>query len=96
MRDEIARGAAIKPPRFLAFVVKYVSLPYLLIIAIFWMTRNLKTRIMSTMEDSVAQLSILFFIAMFVFLFILSTITMKRWREEETRAPDSRSDVEAQ
>lgn len=96
MRDEIARGAAIKPPRFLAFVVKYVSLPYLLIIAIFWMTRNLKTRIMSTMEDSVAQLSILFFIAMFVFLFILSTITMKRWREEETRTPDSRSDVEAQ
>ena len=84
MKEEISLGSKIKPPTFLAFVVKYLSFPYLLVIAIFWTAKNLKGRIEATMGDHVAQLSIAFFLVLLAFLFALSVITIKRWRAQNS------------
>lgn len=80
MREEISLGSRIKPPTFLAAVVKYVSFPYLLVIAIFWAFRNLKGRIQQTMNDSVAQLSVGFFLVLLAILLTFSIVTLRRWR----------------
>ncbi len=82
LREEIALGSKIKPPTFLAFVVKYLSFPYLVVIAIFWASKNLKGRVLATMQDYVAQLSIGFFLLLLAFLFTLSVVTIRRWRAE--------------
>ena len=88
MREEIALGAKIAPPCFLANVVKYVSFPYLLLIAIFWMFKNLGARIEAVRADQVAQLSLGFFAILLVLLFVLSIITMRRWSKTALKPID--------
>ena len=88
MREEIALGAKIAPPCFLANVVKYVSFPYLLLIAIFWMFKNLGARIEAVRADQVAQLSLGFFAILLVLLFVLSIMTMRRWSKTALKPID--------
>lgn len=96
MREEIARGSKIAPPCFLANVVKYISFPYLLIIAIFWMFKNMGARIEAVRADSVAQLSLGFFAIILVLLFILSVKTMKRWSKNALKPIDEEKNAATQ
>ena len=96
MREEIARGSKIAPPCFLASVVKYISFPYLLIIAIFWMFKNMGARIEAVRADSVAQLSLGFFAIILVLLFILSIKTMKRWSKNALKPIDEEKNAATQ
>ena len=91
--EEIAAGSAIRPPRFIANVVKYVSFPYLLAISIFWMYKNMGDRLEQLKENHVAQLCIGFFFLVILFLFILSMVTLNRWKRLEAQGVENVADA---
>ena len=82
LQKEIAFGASIKPPTFLANVVKFVSFPYMAIIVIFWMVKNLGRRIQEFHEIPVVRYVFVFFALLAAGLLILSGIVTKRWATE--------------
>ncbi|MDO5308313.1 MAG: sodium:calcium symporter [Planctomycetia bacterium] len=85
LQAEIDSGARVRIPRLLGYVVKYVSFPYLVCIAVFWGVRNLGDRFNEIRSNHVAQLSLGFFVVLIVLLTLLSMIVMKRWEREEAR-----------
>lgn len=91
-RKEIALGSKIKPPTFLANVVKYVSLPYLTIIVVFWMAKNLGGRFQEFRDNPVVRYAFVLFAILAAGLLILSGIVTKRWTHEKKETA-SQNDV---
>ena len=87
--EELNRGAEIRIPRFVKFIIKYVSPTYLLVIFGFWVhqeffkvseTPDKLTRLQQIRESSVVQLSLGFIVAVFILFVLLVSQSTKRWR----------------
>ncbi|MGI6402183.1 MAG: hypothetical protein ACOX0A_08765 [Thermoguttaceae bacterium] len=78
-RDEISYGSRIKPPTFIVNVVKYVSLPYLVVIVILWLARNLGSRFQEFRENPVVRYACFFCAILAAGLFMLAWIITSRW-----------------
>ena len=76
-------GAIVKLPRFIVPLLKYVSLPYLVLIFAFWCYKNLKGRIIGVANNVVAQYSLLYIAGLALGLLALALIALRRWRKKE-------------
>lgn len=83
MVTELERGAKIRVPKRLGFVVKYVSIPYLAIIFALWLWNNLGARLSGIAEDSAARISLAFIGLLTIALVVVSLRAARRWRREE-------------
>ncbi|MDD3589126.1 MAG: hypothetical protein PHO46_02475 [Thermoguttaceae bacterium] len=83
LRKELDCGAIVKLPRFIGPLLKYVSLPYLVLIFAFWCYKNLKGRIIDVANNVVAQYSLLYIAGLALGLLALTLIALRRWRKEE-------------
>ncbi|MBP3556879.1 MAG: hypothetical protein J6K20_04135 [Thermoguttaceae bacterium] len=86
MTAELERGAKIRVPSALGFVVKYVSAPYLAIIFAFWLWNNLGARLAGIADDRAAQVSLAFIGFLTAALIVVSLKASRRWRREEEDA----------
>ncbi|MDR1959070.1 MAG: sodium-dependent transporter [Planctomycetaceae bacterium] len=78
---EIRRGAKMQVPNFIAFVIKYVSPLYLIVIFGAWLSINLPKRIAMIRSESVVQLSCYFMFGLAVFFSLILVYALKRWRK---------------
>jgi SNF family Na+-dependent transporter len=90
--QELDRGAEIRIPPWVKYVIKYVSPVYLLTIFAFWCHQQfLKapekadelTRLQQIREDPVVQMSVGFTILVTIFFALLIAQSVKRWRRAE-------------
>ena len=86
MTAELERGAKIRIPRLLGFVVKFVSTPYLAIIFAFWLWNNLGARLAGVAHDRAAQVTLAFIGVLTATLIVVSLKASRRWRREEESA----------
>jgi SNF family Na+-dependent transporter len=80
---EIEMGSFLKLPKFVGFIIKYISPAYLIIIFILWSYQKVPDyvhKIASVPETRYAVIFILFFI---IFLFLLTGTAVQRWRKKE-------------
>ncbi len=82
MIRELSGGAKIKVPFFIGSVLKYASLPYLLIISGFWLYQNSWSRFQTIVQDSLAQIIIGFLILTAIFYEYVVWKTLRRWKAE--------------
>ncbi len=87
---ELTRGAEIKIPRFVMYIIKYVSPTYLLIIFGVWIyqmaTAQEGNKFSTLAENPIAQLSVgLMLTTLVLFLFLIAQ-SNKRWDAQEARA----------
>lgn len=80
---ELDCGAALRVPRIFAFVIKYVSPVYLLVIFGAWAWQNMGGYVRSFREDSVVRWSIFFLLAVLVLLLWWIRLAVRRWEKEE-------------
>ena len=80
--QEIDRGAEIKIPRFIGFVIKYVLPMYLLTIFVAWLYTELPGRIAAFQENNVVRLSTGFMILIAIYLIFVTSIAINRWRNQ--------------
>ncbi len=81
---ELDRGATIRLPRIIGFVIKYVSPTYLLVIFALWLTKNLPERVAAIREvpdgqPPVALMSIVFIGVVVLFFGVLIARANRRW-----------------
>ncbi len=83
MFEELDSGAKIRAPRFVGFVLKYVSTPYLLIIFALWGWKELGGRIKQLCTDHVAQFALAVMILTIAFFIFVTHRAMKHWKKFE-------------
>ena len=86
--DELRRGAEIRVPTFVKYMVKYVSPVYLLGIFAFWIHREFfdpekAVRLKQVREDLIVQLSVGFIVIVVALFLLLIAQSVKRWRALE-------------
>ena len=79
-------GAALRLPRFLIFVIKYISPVYLLIVLVMWSKENAPAYL-DRFKEGVPRLTLYVMLGVFVFLTILVHIAGKRWRVAGVESP---------
>lgn len=82
LRSEIALGSKIKPPYFVAKVLRRVSFPYMILIVLFWGWKNMGARAAELADSVVAQISIAFIGLATLLSFILAAVVTRRWKRE--------------
>jgi NSS family neurotransmitter:Na+ symporter len=80
--EELHQGASLRVPRFVQFVLKYVSPTYLYVIFALFAWQSLPGRIKGMGENTVALLSVMFIGVVMGFLMLLVHIAGKRWERE--------------
>lgn len=93
MLKELDQGAQMQTPRFLGPVVKWVSLPYLSVIFVFWCVVNLKDRLKQLVNSPAEAISFGFMFLLILGVLVLSYATIKRWRREEEKEESSESNA---
>jgi NSS family neurotransmitter:Na+ symporter len=78
--EEANRGATVRLPRFMGFVMKYVSPVYLLVVFAGFCLQNLGGYIKGLRENPVATATMGVIFATFIMLVIMTRIGEKRWR----------------
>ena len=86
MAAELERGAKIRVPRLLGFIVKFVSTPYLAVIFALWLWNNLGARLAGVASDTAAQVTLAFIGLLTATLIVVSLKASRRWRREEENA----------
>lgn len=83
--DEIDRGAEIRVPRIIGFVIKYVSPVYLIGIFIFWFRQQIKDGgyFRAIAEQATARYSVIFIIIVLLFFLLLIHQSVKRWDRKD-------------
>ncbi len=80
--EEARRGSLMRVPNFFAFILKYVSPVYLLVILLFWAFRNLPSYWEQIRNQPVVMYTISFILFLVVFFGILIGIAKKHWIEK--------------
>ncbi len=93
--DELRRGAEIRIPTFVKYVIKYVSPVYLLGIFGFWIHREFfdpekAVRLKQIRDDLVVQLSVGFIVIVIALFMLLIAQSVKRWRVLEEHEKEVR------
>ncbi|MDH5654408.1 MAG: sodium-dependent transporter [Spirochaetia bacterium] len=83
--NEARKGALIKIPRFVEFLIKYVTPTYLIVIFSIWVYQNMPGYIKGFSEDGVARLTLVFIFVLIVFFLFLIGTAVKRWDQEEKK-----------
>ncbi len=91
---EIDDGAKTRVPRFVGNLLKYVTLPYLVLIFGFWAWQNLADRIVRTAKEPAALGAVGFVALVAVGLQVVVFYAIKRWKTEEN-AENERRDFDA-
>ena len=84
--NELARGAEIRLPKALPFVLKYITPAFLLIIFGSWLSREVFSNgpyIKALKENPIVQLTLAFILANYLFFAILVHIAVQRWKKIE-------------
>jgi SNF family Na+-dependent transporter len=81
--SELERGAQIRIPWFVRYVIKYVSPLFLVVIFSLWCWLNLPERIAEIRKDTAVQLSIGVLVLIELFFLWVVSRAIKRWDEEE-------------
>jgi SNF family Na+-dependent transporter len=84
--EELDRGAGFRVPRLFAFVIKYVSPVYLLVIFTAWAWQNMGGYVQSFREDAVVRWSILFLLGVTGLFLWWIHLAVRRWRVEEAKS----------
>lgn len=87
---ELQRGAEIRIPGPVKYVIKYVSPLYLLVIFAFWVHKEFfdpehAVRLKQFQESHIVQGSVAFIVVVMILFLLLIAQSVKRWREEEQR-----------
>lgn len=83
MLKELDQGASLKLPRYLGTVVKWVSLPYLCVIVVFWCCINLRSHLQQLASSRAEAVSFAFMAAVVAATMVVAYITVKRWQKED-------------
>jgi SNF family Na+-dependent transporter len=84
--EELNRGAEIRIPSFVKYIIKYVSPVYMLAIFGFWCYTELfqkGDRLRQILDNSVVQMSVGFIVIVVVLFTLLIAQSVKRWRIQE-------------
>lgn len=82
-REELDRGAICKTSRWISPLVTFVTIPYLAIIFVFWLTLNFKGQIAKLTQTPSALLSTVFLLIVLAVITSASIVATKRWKKEE-------------
>ena len=80
--EELLRGAQLQVPRFVQWILKYVTPVYLLAIFIGFVYSNGKSEVEKLAQGGVPLLSVAFILGIFAFLLLLVHIAGKKWDRE--------------
>ena len=83
--EELDRGAGFRVPRIFAFIIKYVSPVYLLVIFVAWAWHNMGGYVQSFREDAVVRWSILFLLGVAALFLWWIHLAVRRWQAEEAK-----------
>ena len=83
--EELDRGAGFRVPRIFAFIIKYVSPVYLLVIFVAWAWQNMGGYVQSFREDAVVRWSILFLLGVAALFLWWIHLAVRRWQAEEAK-----------
>ncbi|MDO5581042.1 MAG: sodium-dependent transporter [Planctomycetia bacterium] len=83
MFKELDEGAKIRVPRFIGFVLKYISAPYLILIFALWAWKSMGSRLQQLGSDPVAQIAFGMFITTILFFLLVTHLAMKYWKKFE-------------
>jgi SNF family Na+-dependent transporter len=81
--EELDRGADLRVPRLFAFVIKYISPVYLLIVFVAWAWQDVGSRLDDFSESAAVRWSLLFLVGVFVLFLWWIRIAVKRWKAQE-------------
>jgi neurotransmitter:Na+ symporter, NSS family len=88
--EELNRGGAIRIPRFIMFIIKYIAPVYLLAIFVTWLYQQAtaeKNNYFATLKnDQVAQITVGFIVLTLVFFVLLVAQSVRRWERQEQKA----------
>lgn len=88
--EELNRGGAIRIPRLVMFIIKYVAPVYLLAIFFTWLyqqaTAEKGNYFMTLKSNSTAQLTVGFIVLTLVFFMVVVARSVKRWERREREA----------
>ncbi|MCX7886484.1 MAG: sodium-dependent transporter, partial [Verrucomicrobiae bacterium] len=80
--EEIRRGAEIYIPKFVMYVIKYVSPVYLLVVFVAWLFQNAGTYARRIGSDPIVTASVGFLVLVFVFFLLLVAQSVRRWNQQ--------------
>ena len=83
---ELDRGAEIRVPRFIGFVLKYVAPLYLLAVFVFWIYTEIRkpeeqNTLLMTLRNPVGLMSVGFLALLAVFFLLIIAQASKRWQQ---------------
>lgn len=90
--EELSRGAEIRIPRFVKFIIKYVSPTYLLVIFGLWIRQQFFTASedpevltwpQKIQQSSVVQMTLGFIVVVIILFLLLIAQSVRRWRAAE-------------
>jgi SNF family Na+-dependent transporter len=85
--EEINRGAAIRVPALVGFILKYVSPLYLILVFVLWLKQQVKAKegnyFLAVAENRVAQFSVIFLLIVAVLFTLLVARSVRRWKQRE-------------
>lgn len=84
--EEADRGAVCKLSKLLYPIAAYISLPYLVVVFIFWLTLNFKGRMVELANNPSATISFAFLMTLLAILFVIAWKTTARWKREDAQA----------
>ena len=80
---EINRGAEIRVPKLIMYIIKYVSPAYLLVVFVFWLFQTAGTYVRKIGRDPVAAGSVGFLVLVFVCFLMLTAQSVRRWEKAQ-------------
>ncbi|MDR3234847.1 MAG: sodium-dependent transporter [Planctomycetaceae bacterium] len=86
--EELHRGSKIRLPRWFAFMFKYITPLYLVIIFIAWIDSGFMGRLRDIADNTVVQLSIGLILSVMVFNFLITSRANKRWEKMQQMPQD--------
>ncbi|MCC6352930.1 MAG: sodium-dependent transporter [Verrucomicrobiae bacterium] len=89
---EIERGAAIKVPRIIGYVLKYVSSTYLTVIFLAWLyvqiTQEKDNYFAAIRDNQTVRYSVGFLVIVAVFFALMVGQSVRRWRKQEAKSQE--------
>jgi SNF family Na+-dependent transporter len=81
--EELSRGAAMKVPRFVMYVIKYVSPIYLLAVFVAWAWQNSGQYLDKIVNDKATGMTVGLIVLVLIFFILLVGRSVRRWERIE-------------
>ncbi|MEM1059397.1 MAG: sodium-dependent transporter [Verrucomicrobiota bacterium] len=80
---ELDSGAELRIPRFVGFIIKYVSPVFLIVIFAVWVAQNFGKYVDQFQQDNIVRWSLMLIGLFLVFFVVLTMQAVKRWERQE-------------